>query len=207
MLNRIAVIGIDVGNLNSGIVGLIEGQIQLVKIVENKYVFEAAMDCFKQYEVVRVVVEDIKPYAGNLSQQAIDTCKFIGQLTWRLEEAGIEYVMVTRSTVRKWVYDSFPSLILPLVCKKIERKNAKNNDGKARKPSFVYVEDGFVLKAMKLFWKIEDAPPGKGYIHGLRAHTWQALALASYFGSENPTFSVGFPQISELPVFYGRPAS
>lgn len=207
MLNRNVAIGVDVGNINSGLVVLIEGQIQHVKTIENSLVFDTVLSYFVRYRLVRVVIEDIKPYAGNLSQQAIDTCKFIGQLAWRLSEKGIDYIMLNRSQVRKWVYDTFPDLIIPLVVARIAKTNAKNNDGKNRKPSFVYVNDGFVLKAMKILWNIPDAPPGKGYTHGLRTHTWQALALVSCFSWSDSTFQVGFPQISEPPVFFGQSVS
>jgi hypothetical protein len=205
MLNRNkVVIGIDTGNLVSGVVALIEGQIQLVKTMENKEVFSVISGYMVKYRTVRVIVEDIKPYAGNLSQQAIDTCKFIGQLTWRLDEIRAEYIMLNRSNVRKWVYDTFFQLVIPLVSKRIEQRNAKNNDGKNRKPSFVYVNDGIVLKAMKELWKIETPPPGKGYIHGLQTHTWQALALASCFSQSDSKFAAGFPQISEGTPFFGQ---
>ena len=77
---------------------------------------------------------------------------------------------------------------MPLVCKKIEKRNAKNNDGKHRKPSFVYVDDSMVLKAMKECWKIETPPPGRGYEYGLKTHTWQALGLVSAFRQQVPSF-------------------
>ena len=109
--------------------------------MDNKDVFDLIHSLTSKYKSVGIVIEDIKPYAGNLSQQAIDTCKFIGQLTWRLDEIGVKYLMVTRSKVRKWVYDYFPDIVLPIVVSIIEKKNQKNNDGKNRKPSFVYVND------------------------------------------------------------------
>ena len=125
--------------------------------------------------------EDIKPYAGQLSQQAIDTCKFIGRLNERLDVAQKAYLMVTRSEVRRWVYDSFTDLVLPMVEHRIVQRNQKNNDGKNRKPSFIYINDGIVLKAMKFLWGIETPAAGKGYLYGLKLHTWQALALCSYY--------------------------
>ncbi len=198
------VIGVDTGNLVSGVVALLEGQIHLVKTMDNSDVFHVIRGYMVKYRTVRVVIEDIKPYAGNLSQQAIDTCKFIGQLTWRLDEVKAKHIMLNRSQVRKWVYDQFFQLVIPLVMKRIEQKNAKNNDGKSRKPSFVYVNDGIVLKAMKELWKIETPPPGKGYVHGLQTHTWQALALASCFSQSNPTFAAGFPRIAEETPFFGK---
>lgn len=196
MLNSKFVVGVDVGNVVSGVVGLLEGQIQLVRIMDNKEVFDVIMGCIGRYDSVSVVIEDIKPYAGNLSQQAIDTCKFIGQLTWRLDEFSVLYRMMSRSEVRKWVYDQHWELVIPMVNRKIEKRNAKNNDGKNRKPSFVYVDDGMVLKAMKGQWNIETPPPGKGYKHGLKSHTWQALALATCFAALPVTFSPLLPEKS-----------
>lgn len=182
MLSRKPVIiGIDVGNVVSGVVTLLDAQISTVKIMDNKDVFDLVSSYVAKYKNVAIVVEDIKPYAGNLSQQAIDTCKFIGQLTWRLDEISAKYQMVTRSKVRKWVYDSFPNIALPVVQSIIEKRNQKNNDGKNRKPSFVYVNDSIVIKCMKEMWKIETPKPGKGYEYGLKSHSWQALALASIF--------------------------
>jgi hypothetical protein len=191
------IVGIDVGNVVSGVVAIVDGKISFVQIMDNKFVFETITGYNGKYASVGVVIEDIKPYAGTLSQQAIDTCKFIGQLNWRLDEVGIIHHMITRSKVRKFVYDSCFELIIPLVCRKIEKRNAKNNDGKNRKPSFVYVDDSMVKKAMRLLWKIPDAPPGKGYIHGLQDHTWQALGLISCFMNEAEAFSPSTPQISE----------
>lgn len=206
MLNRKIIIGIDVGNLNSGLVVLLGWQIQLVNNYANGLVFEKVMAYFVKYRHVSVIVEDIKPYAGNLSQQVIDTCKFIGELNWRFNEVGIKYKMVTRATVRKWVFDTFPEMVLPLVVAIIEKRNEKNNDGKNRKPSFVYVNDGIVLKAMKIYWGIENPPPGKGYIHGLKTHTWSALALASFSMKVPPlSFLSILPKISEQPVFSAGP--
>lgn len=199
------------GNLESGLVVLSGGQISIVKNMVNGLVFDFVLSYFVRYRGVSVIVEDIKPYAGNLSQQAIDTCKFIGQLNWRFDEVGIKYKMVTRSTVRKWVFDTFPELVRPLVEKEIEKRNEKNNDGKNRKPSFVYVNDGIVIKAMRLYWNIEMPPPGYGYVHGLKTHTWQALALASSTmkpGRLISPASVPIPhQISELPLSSGLTTS
>jgi hypothetical protein len=207
MLSKKIVIGVDVGNLESGVVAIVDGQIHYVSTVSNKQVFEIIMGYIARYRRVISVIEDMKPFAGNLSQQAIDTCKFIGELTWRLSEIEAKYVMLNRSQIRKWVYDLLPTEILPMIIYRIEQRNAKNNDGKNRKPSFVYVNDGIVLKAMKILWKIETPKAGKGYIHGLRTHTWSALALASCFIHSTPAFSILFPQTSEPPTFFGQPVS
>lgn len=193
MLSRKRVIiGIDTGNVVSGVVALLEGQIQHVSTINNSGVFELIRSYLGRYASVAVIVEDIRPYAGNLSMQAIDTCKFIGQLSWRLDEISAKYVLVSRFEVRKWVYDQCFEIALPEVLKRIKQKDAKNNDGKSRKPSFVYVNDGIVQKAMKFMWKIELPPPGKGYVHGLKTHTWQALALATRFMRTDPTFAAEF---------------
>lgn len=207
MLNRKIIIGVDVGNLQSGVVVILGGEISNVNIFPNNMVFEHIRAYFVKYKHVSVIVEDIKPYAGNLSQQAIDTCKFIGELNWRFNEIGIKYSMITRSTIRKWVYDSFPDLVRPLVEQIIVKRNEKNNDGKNRKPSFVYVNDSIVVKAMRLYWGIEMPPPGYGYVHGLKTHTWQALALASFSMKPKRShvlISEELPQTSELPLSSGQ---
>jgi hypothetical protein len=207
MLSRKVVVGVDVGNIISGVVVLMDGEIHYVKSVHNCEVMVIISKYFGEYSETMAVIEDIKPYAGNLSQQAIDTCKFIGQITWRLDEDKIPYKMVTRSEVRKFVYDILPEMVIPMVNARITQRNEKNNDGKNRRPSFVYVNDAIVLKAMKVLWRIETPPPGKGYIHGLKSHTWSGLALASYFSYLTPTFASLLPHTFEQQSFYVQPAS
>ena len=106
MLNHVVLLGIDVGNVVSGVVALLDGKIDFVKTVDNRQVFDVVRGYMGKYDSVEVVVEDIKPFAGNLSQQAIDTCKFIGQLTWRLDEIEAKYTLMNRAAVRKWVYET-----------------------------------------------------------------------------------------------------
>jgi hypothetical protein len=66
------------------------------------------------------------------------------------------------------------------------------------------VDDGMVLKSMKELWEIPTPAPGKGYIHGLKSHTWQALALATKYSAANATFGLEFPKTSQEPPFFAE---
>jgi hypothetical protein len=50
-----------------------------------------------------------------------------------------------------------------------------------RKSSFIHVDDRVVTEAMKHLYKIPLPKAGKGYQFGLQTHSWQALAVATYF--------------------------
>jgi len=182
--NFSSVVSIDPGNLVSGIVLVQNGSICHASISANDTVFDLIQEVLMAYDNVTVVVEDIKPYQGVLSQYTIDTCKFIGELCFRIKQVKADCLQIPRATVRKWIYSELPDVILPLVQEKIEKRNKKNNDGKLRSPSFIYVDDSMVIKAMKDVWGIPSPKPGKGYEYGLMKHSWQALALATFFLSQ-----------------------
>lgn len=123
----------------------------------------------------KVVIEDIRPYAIRLNMQVINTCKQIGEMTYRLKVvAGIDVTLVARNEIKKWVFDTFPDVVMPLVEKKVAKKYVD------RKPSFVFVDDKIVTEAMKYHFGIKLPEPGKGYQYGLKEHSWQALAAAAY---------------------------
>lgn len=130
-----------------------------------------------------VVIEDIRPYSLRLTQQVIDTCKFIGELNFSLKTwsgAIVEYVI--RSQVKKWCFDKFPSVCAPIIEKKILKKGyVRKDSGEPRSPSFVFVDDKIVTECMKFMYSINKPKSGKGYQFGLKGHSWQALAIASYY--------------------------
>lgn len=130
-----------------------------------------------------VVIEDIRPFSLRLTPQLISTCKLIGELCYRLKnETGANVELVTRNQVKKWVFDSFPEVCVPIIKRKIEKKGYKNeSSGEYRSPSFVFVDDRIVTESMKYKYKIPLPKPGSGYMYGLKDHSWQALALASFW--------------------------
>ena len=77
------------------------------------------------------------------------------------------------------VYDKYP-LAEKEVKKMIEQRNKVTAKGELRKPSMIYVCDRVVANAMRYFWEL---PSGQGKRNklGLASHSWQALALCSYF--------------------------
>jgi hypothetical protein len=71
---------------------------------------------------------------------------------------------------------------LPVIKKKIQKKGyISAATGEDRKPSFVFVDDKIMTESMKVLYGIELPKAGKGYEYGLKTHSWQALALATYF--------------------------
>lgn len=150
-----------------------------------------------------VVMEDIRPYSTPLTPQVIDTAKFIGEACYRLQDAlGKPVILMPRSEVRQWVYDTYPDVCIPLVKKKMLKKvfdacdiATKESlrvygDGemwKERKGSFVYVDDKIVTEAMKSHYKIPQPPPGSGYQYGLKDDAWQSLAVATCYLATHQT--------------------
>ena len=190
------IIGIDPGNAISGMVVIDNGLISGAFNLENKEALFSKICSYSLSRNVTIVIEDIKPYSVKMSQQVIDTCKFIGLLTYRLEiEAGMAVKMITRAKVKEWIYKSFTAICEPYIDIKIEKKRYAacdvetmaeirvNSNGslKKRKGSFVYVDDKMVMEAMKTMYHVKEPPPGKGYDHGLKLHSWQALGAASCY--------------------------
>jgi hypothetical protein len=142
-----------------------------------------------------IVIEDLAPYSLKLTPQVIDTAKWIGMAVERLTASvTTPIVLIPRSSVKKWVYEAFPEVVLPLCDKKIDKKlslacdlttrqevRVDDNGKVARKSSFVYVDDKIVTEAMKYLHRIEMPKPGSGYEHGLKEHSWQSLAIASFY--------------------------
>lgn len=172
-------IAIDSGSTQSGVVVINGLKITYAANLLNRDVLKLIKATKKEHKDLVVLVEDIKPYSISLTQSTIDTCKFIGRVCFFMEAGRVTHELITRHQVKKWVYDQFPTVVLERICKKIEYKNKRNNDGKLRKPSYVYIDDRIVIAAMKDLWKIETPKPGKRNSLGLTSHSWQALAVAS----------------------------
>lgn len=187
------IIGIDPGNQNSGLVILDNLTIIGAYNLSNEALY-SKIAAYSLHRNLTIVIEDIKPYTLQLTPQVIDTCKFIGELNCRLKTiAGLHVEYFTRFDVRKWVYDTFPAVVNPLIDKKIEAKmydacdiqtmqeiRVNSRGGKKRKSSFIYIDDKMVQEAMKDLYRIKAPKPGFGYEYGLKSHSFQALALARF---------------------------
>lgn len=174
-------ISVDPGSVISGLVIIVNGTITYADNLQNDVVLKIVRENKKNNNDLLVLVEDIKPYSVGLTQHTIDTCKFIGELCYFLNTIRVKYELITRHQVKRWIFNTFPMVVLDRICKKIEYKNKRNNDGKLRKPSYVYVDDRIVIAAMKELWKIETPKPGKRNSLGLSEHSWQSLAVVSYY--------------------------
>jgi hypothetical protein len=128
-----------------------------------------------------VLIEDILPYSQTLKMQVIETCKLIGQITYRLRNARVEYSEIGRHAVKKWVYDTYPGIVLPKIQAKIDRKGGLRKDGKPLTASFMWVDDRIVAAAMREHWGIKKPKPGHKNEFGISKHSWQALGLATYW--------------------------
>jgi hypothetical protein len=132
-----------------------------------------------------VAVEDIKPYSLPLNPNVIETCKWIGEAVYRLKTSvGCRVEMVSRFQVKKWCFDTFPDICIPLINTKIEKGVLKGKyikkDGENRSASFHFVDDRIVTACMTNLWKIEKGKQGRKTPFGLKLHSFQALAVASY---------------------------
>jgi hypothetical protein len=186
---------VDPGESVSGLVILRNGEIVLAENALHDRLFTVILSTNIQKSAhITVLVEDIRPYGLKLSPQIIETCKFLGELRYRLQTAKINVQWIPRNTVKKWVFDTFPEIVLPLVGKKIgkglfkacnvttkEEILVQFNGKRPRKESFIWVDDRMVIAAMKQMWDIETPKPGKTNRYGVKAHAWQALAVGSFY--------------------------
>lgn len=176
------IIGIDPGSENSGMVVLDDSNKISSFNLSNTQLYEK-ITTLLLHKNVTVVVEDLAAYSLRLTPQVIDTAKFIGELVYRLKnEAGANVELIARSEVKKWCFDRFPNVCMPLIEKKIQKKNqVVASTGEYRKGSFLYVDDKIVIESLKYLYKIPLPASGKGYDFGLKSHGWQALAAASAY--------------------------
>lgn len=174
MNNICRIIGMDPGNESSGLCILDSDMIKGAFNVSNENIFGKIQN-YLIHPNCTIALEDIRPYSLRLTPQVISTAKFIGEAVYRLKiNAGCNLVLVARNEVKKWVFDTFPEVCIPLIEKKILKR------GQDRKPSFVYVDDKMVTESMKVLFNIMKPKPGSGYEYGLQSHSWQALAVAAY---------------------------
>lgn len=141
-----------------------------------------------------IVIEDLAAYTGRLTPQLIDTAKFIGMAVYKIQSGfSGEVVLMKRSSVKKWVFDTYHDVVYP-ICqaksdKAAEKRAAENGDSSVtyKTASFIYVDDAIVQRAMMLHYGIDKPPAGKGYAYGLKEHSWQALAVATTWYNKKPT--------------------
>ena len=187
------VIAIDPGNRTSGVAVLTNLNPLIGFTVDNHSIIDKVQNHISENSII--VIEDIRPYSLQLSMQVIDTCKFIGELQYRLRnEVSADFTLESRASVKEWIFNRFPDICKPRIADKIERlhrqriktgkRGLQNQDGEMRKPSFVYVDDRIVIAAMKAHWGIPTPKVGKTTKYGLNSHSWQALALGSYYLSK-----------------------
>jgi len=132
-----------------------------------------------KYKDYQFVIEDLRAYSVRLSQDLINTAKLIGKMEYILQQAGHTPLLVERVKIKKMVYDKYPSAKSE-VEKMIRQRERMTKTGEFRKPSMIYVCDRVVANAARYFW---DLPSGQGKRNklGLATHSWQALALCSYY--------------------------
>jgi hypothetical protein len=187
------IISIDPGDSVSGITIIKRGVIAASGNLDNPKMMKFIKDHtagIRSEEVV-AIIEDIRPYAAKLTMQIIETCKYIGELRYRLNEANIASEWPPRSVIKKWVFDNFAAVCIPRIEAKIlyqdgrnvklGKKGLRTKDGELRKPSFHYVDDRIVIAAMKEHWNIETPKPGKTNKYKISAHGWQALAAGTHY--------------------------
>jgi hypothetical protein len=181
--------GIDPGSAICGVVCLLDRQIHLAFETTPDRVFEDIIEK-SGANSFDIVIEDIRGFAGKMSNNVIDTCKLIGELNYRFRAhpstRQIHYI--PRSTVKKWFFDNYFTLLEKQVGANMTAINAQKqrlgkkglitNAGVMRLPSFNYVNDRAIVAALR---QIEGIPAGKKNIYGLRDHSWQALAVAKAY--------------------------
>src|SRR5688572_7570260 len=123
MITTARVIGIDPGSEVSGICMLKDTTISNASNTPNAEIVSKIKELLGGQSAT-VVIEDIFPYSLRLTPQVIATCKFIGELSYRLSlDNSLTLVFVARNSVKKWVFDSFPDICLPRIVKKIDYLN------------------------------------------------------------------------------------
>lgn len=185
------IIGIDPGSSMSGLCVLDSGRVISAFNLKNADLWDK-LTTFLIHPSVSVALEVITPNRKPLDGYVVSTIEFIGEAKFRIRMAcGENLRCVARYEVKKWVFDSFQHVALPLIEGKIDKKmfdacelltrceirvTAK---GKAApKPTFVYVDDKIVSAVMK---SVMDGVK----IKGLSSHSVQAMALCCFVNSVN----------------------
>lgn len=184
--NRL-LIGIDPGETHSGVAVVDENGIQKGFHISNNLLIEIILEYKSACRWLIVVIEDMRPYRMRINDNVINTIKYIGQIEWRLGAAGVEYVLFPRWEIKQWVYNNFNEMASEEAKKKIEwiatglEKKTEGLRLPRRKPSFVYVDDRIVEKAMKMWWKVGKPKVGQRTPFGLKTHSWQGLAMITFY--------------------------
>jgi hypothetical protein len=183
--------GIDPGSSICGVCELRSGLIGNVFNEEPNKVFNRIMSICGSHRT-NIVIEDVFPYSNRLTPEIIDTCKLIGELTYRFNTTdNVSLHLVSRSSVRNWIFKTVPDVVVPRIIARMEyldkqkikqgKKGLRDKEGKLYEPHFKYVDDRIVIAALKSIYNIPTPKPGKSNIFGLKDHSWQALAVTAYF--------------------------
>jgi hypothetical protein len=105
----------------------------------------------------------------------------IGRLECVLNQRLVAHKSITRNEVKSWVFNNYKEHLVDVINKRIIATGRKRKDGTDLKPSFHYVNDRLVYKAMSLHWCIERPKPGKSNKYGIKTHCWSALAVATVY--------------------------
>lgn len=184
------IISIDPGDLISGFCVIEKGKISFAANLDNQLIVPKIRELL-QMDQYTVLIEDVRAYGTRLSPQLLLTAKYIGQLEWRLNELKVPFELIPRFEVKKWVYDTFPILVIPRIAAKMateDRRREKEGLKRLRtaagdlyKGNFVWVDDRIIQAAMAYHWEIKKPKPGQTTQFGLSKHSWQALALATLY--------------------------
>ena len=189
---RKAIFSIDVGSEVSGVALIsLENGIEYASVLDNHLIIDKITNIMLNRKII-VVIEDIRPFKMGMAMQTIETAKFIGELKYRLKsELQVEFELFPRFDVKRFVFDRFQDLCLERIGKKIAylddigersgRKRYRKKTGELYKATMHYVDDRIVIAAMKEYWGIETPKPGKSNKYGLKSHSWQALALGTFY--------------------------
>jgi hypothetical protein len=173
-------IAIDPGSAHTGIIVLDAGNISEALVLGKEECVKHVLSHSDHRHDTLVLIEDVMPYGYKVSLNVLDTCKFIGELCYRLKVAGWQMQMISRWHVSKWIFESF-AVARDRVEKKIVHRDKRKKDGTLWTPHFSFVDDRIVVAAMKEMWDVPTPAPGKPSKYGLSKDSWQALALASYY--------------------------
>lgn len=198
------VISVDPGEKRSGLSVIMlnreaVSKSELIGFVEdNKVIVDKITEYYVKYDCI-VAIEDIVPYNLRVTKELLTTCKFMGELDYRLrKELTLPVEYLTRGKIKKWIFEAFPGLCVNRVSKKIaylddygaknDKKRYRTKTGDLKKASFHWVDDRIVIAAMKELWNIPTPKPGKKNIYGFSSHAWSALAVGSCYVGINYGF-------------------
>lgn len=182
------ILGIDPGTESSGTVLLEDGILVKGQNLSNEDLF-ALIDKYCFFETgssLIVVYEDIRPFTSRFNMATINTIKIIGRLEYILKQQRVPFKAITRNEVKSFVFNKYNDTVGPDVAKKIAygvdsgRMNKRKN-GDSPKPSFIYVDDRIVYRAMMRHWNIDKPKPGRNNVYGIKTHSWQALGVVTCY--------------------------